>query len=498
MKNELELKLKELQLEKQALEMKQGLPHLHLFKHYRWSRKFFESTNKECFLNAANQIGKSSIQIRRVIHWATEQSLWPKLWPHLAPNMFWYFYPNKDLATQEYYSKWLQFLPAGKYKDDPKYGWEVDIVRSQVHSIRFNSGVTVYFKTYSQKAEDLQAGSVFYVALDEECPLSLLPELQNRLNATDGYMSMAFTATLGQDYWRRTMEALPGEVENHPTALKQQVSLYDCQKYEDGSPTHWTLERIKRVESRQPTNMDVLIRVHGKFASAGGRKYEAYDPSVNRGEAHPYPKDWLIFSGVDIGSGGENGHPASICFVAVDPLYRKGRVFKAWRGDGISTTSGDVYVKYVELRGTMKVTQQFYDWSSAEFRQVAESNSDSFEQANKNHQLGENIINTLFKHKMLSINYGDFELDKLSTELTSLMVGSRKRDGGDDLVDSMRYACTRIPWDFSFLEGLSQPLIEAKRIETEQEQRRGNVDQDATDRMLVDMELEEWNEHYGS
>lgn len=94
-------------LERQK-ELREGLPYEHGWKHYKWSRTFYESTNKENFLVAANQIGKSSVQIRKAINWATKPDIWQDLWDtnYLGPpKQFWYFYPTKDVATIEFKTK---------------------------------------------------------------------------------------------------------------------------------------------------------------------------------------------------------------------------------------------------------------------------------------------------------------------------------------------------------------------------------------------------------
>jgi phage terminase large subunit-like protein len=94
------------------------------------------------------------------------------------------------------------FLPRGKFKDDPVYGWKEEKKQGDIVAIHFNSGVHIFFKTYSQNAEDLQSGTCDAIFCDEELPEELY-ELIARLNATDGYIHMVFTATLGQDFWRR-------------------------------------------------------------------------------------------------------------------------------------------------------------------------------------------------------------------------------------------------------------------------------------------------------
>ena len=74
-------------------ELREDLPHLYGWKFYPWSREFFESRNKMNLLCAANQIGKSSIAIRKNIEWACNKKLWPELWD-TEPKQFWYFYPS--------------------------------------------------------------------------------------------------------------------------------------------------------------------------------------------------------------------------------------------------------------------------------------------------------------------------------------------------------------------------------------------------------------------
>jgi hypothetical protein len=163
-------KLEKIKTLEQKLELQEGLPHLYGFPWYPWAREFFESQHKYNFLCAANQISKSSTQIRKAIHWATEQSLWPKLWKS-KPLQFWYLYPTAEVATVEFEKKWVpEFLPRGKYKDDPIYGWKADYIKDSIQAIHFNSGVSIYFKSYAQKTANLQTGTVWVIWADEEMP----------------------------------------------------------------------------------------------------------------------------------------------------------------------------------------------------------------------------------------------------------------------------------------------------------------------------------------
>lgn len=502
-------------LQKQEQEMKLLLPHLYGMPWYGWAYEFFTTTNREAFLCAANQISKSTTQIRKFIDWATDSEKWLERWPSLnlqpkkIPDQFWYLYPTKDVATIEFETKWEPFLPKGKMKTDPVYGWEAVYKAKYIHSLKFKNGVTIYFKTYAQNEADLQSGSVYMLGFDEELPVHLLPELQFRLNATDGYFSGVFTATLGQDHWRRAMEAKETEKEEHIGAFKKQISLYSCQKYMDGSDSPWTPAKIKRAIARCPTKADEQRRVHGKFAMSSGLVYESFDLDRNKVPRFKIPSDWHIYEGVDIGSGGENGHPAAIAFIAVRPDFKFGAVFKAWRGDQIITGSGDIYLKHVELRAGMKPVIQTYDWASREFGIVAQRNHDSFVPAEKSHDIGDGLLNVLFKHGMLVLLADDAEVEKAAVEFTSILQSTPKRARKDDLSDAIKYPAVLIPWDFSAIdEGIveyeesSRPRPEVPKKSLEEimlEERRALVlgsRDEAPD--PIQIELDYYNELYGS
>jgi hypothetical protein len=503
------LQKRQLELMKMQLELVEGLPHLYGFKWYKWAREFFESTNRENFLCAANQISKSSTQIRKAIHWATEKSLWPKLWPSLgpgqAPNQFWYFYPTIDVAQTEFETKWEPiFMPKGKYKDDPIYGWNAVYDKGNIKKIEFNSGVTIYFKTYSQKVKDLQSGTVYAVHCDEELPVELVPELQARLNSSDGYFHMVFTATLGQLYWEQTMEPANKTDERYPNAWKRTVSLYDCLEYEDGTPSHWTPEKIKRVIAKCPTDSDVQRRVFGRFVKSEGLMFPSFDYDRNTVDYHPPPSHWLHFSGVDPGTGGEKAHPAAIVFIAVSPDFKHARVWRAWRGDKISTASPDIYQKYRELRGKLSMMAQKYDWASREFFLHVSAKGEAFSPADKDHVSGYSLLNTLFKSGMLKVMRGDPETDKLIGEIRTLASTGDKRRAQDDLCDAMRYACNAVPWDFSDIEDKDAPQetfqeIKGLKDKSPAEQRRDwFMGHEATKEESIQDELDFWNEHLES
>lgn len=502
----LKLKIQKLELLNKENELREGLPHIYGFPWYFWARRVYESKNKEIFLTAANQVSKSSTAIRKNIHLATSPSLWKDYWPDLKsgnpPGLFWYFYPTKETSTTEFEQKWVkEFLPRNEFKDHPQFGWKEEYNKGEIWAIHFNTGVTIQFKTYAQKAKDLQTSSVYHLTCDEELPIDLLPELKARLNATDGYFLMVFTATLGQMYWSMTMEPPTLDDEKHKDALKVRASLFDSMKYEDGSPSPWTEAKIARAIANCPTEAEVQRRIYGRFVKSEGLLYEAFSLEKNMADNHPLPKDWQIFTGVDPGSGGKSGHPAAIIFIGVSPDNKQGRVFRAWRGDGIPTTSSDILEKYRSLRGKLLPVSQIYDYASKDFYLVASQMGEAFQPAEKNKERGISLLNTLFKTGMLKLQREDPEISKLVQELASLGPNSKKSGHVDDLSDCLRYAALAVPWDFAGAhvptEKRSEFEVETEKVslKSEKERRREwflNSDEAKAD-LSPEAELDLWD-----
>jgi phage terminase large subunit-like protein len=507
---EVNLKLQKLKVLEGKEKLRQGLPHLYGWKWYKWAREFYESTNAQNFLSAGNQLSKSSTQIRKCIEWAGNPALWPQLW-RTKPLQFWYLYPTKDISTIEFKKKWVpEFMPAGEYKKHPTYGWEEEIDSRKIVAVHFKSGVSVYFKTYAQEASSLQAGTCHAIFCDEELPVDLFEELGFRLAATDGYFHMVFTATLGQEYWRRVLEMRGTKDEMLPEAAKWQISAYDCLTYDDGTRSPWSEEKIERMKHKCKSQAEILKRIYGRFVMDSGLKYPTYNREVNRGLATIplIPEGWRLYSAVDVGSGGDSGHPAAIVFVAIDPMHTKGRVVRAWRGDGIVTTASDVLMKYIELRGNWRCERQFYDWASKDFYTIASRIGESFEPAEKSHELGEQVLNTLFKNGMLVLDDGDSEIDKLEFEILTLSTTTDKRKAKDDLVDALRYAVSKIPWAFEIVQGplptkpnpWADLVRPGERVGID-ELRRLNLlpkDEDPLSMGSIEAEIAEYNEQYGT
>lgn len=438
---------------KREEQLREGLPFLHKFKHYAWSREYYNSKKKMAILTAANQVGKSTVNIRTCLNWCTNKEVQKELWrpEYGTPNLFWYFYPDKETSTAEYMTKWKELMPQNEFIDHPVYGWTDKFEKNQIKSLTFNSGATVLFKTYGQSLTALQANTVFGVFCDEELPEEYLPELQARLTATDGYFRLVFTATLGQELWFRAMERRGEKNETFPSAFKRSVSLYDCTEFDDGTPARWTKERIKQVEENCVNEDERLRRVMGRFVKTEGLKYFGFSSNGSVTTQTDIPKSWNLYCGVDIGSGNMERSKSAIVFVYVSPDFKQGRVLKCWRGDGIETTAGDVVNKYKdmcrELGNQNELLGSCYDHACRDFKTIANREGLSFTPSDKKRDVGEHLVNTLFRSGMLKILEGDDECDKLIHELKSVPAGDKKSRLTDDLTDALRYACMGVPWD---------------------------------------------------
>lgn len=460
-----------------------------------------------CLLTAANQISKSSTQIRKCLDWSTDKKKWPELWPtenfEAKSPVFWYLYPDANLATTEFTDKWSpEFLPRWEMKNDPIYGWKEEYDnRKKISNIRFNSGAVIYFKTYAQDVNSLQASTVHAIFCDEELPYNLYSELYFRLNSTYGYFNMVFTATKAQEFWREAMEEIGAKIERFKGAWKKSVSLYDCQRYMDGTLSKWTPARIQETIDNCADDNEKLRRVDGRFVRSDGKRYvftkkrNYVTPGPDDWKGEP-PPDWLIYAGVDIGSGLSTGAPTAIYFTAVRPDYKFARVYKGVRMDGILTTAGDAFNKYMELKGSRQPVAASYDWGSSDFGNIANSNQEPFLKADKSRDKGDEILNTLFKFDMLRIDdVGDTELDKLANEFSNLGKDSEKVD---DAADAERYCVMPVPWDF---KGINPHIIKVeKKIEEmgHLERRRKGLETDipVEDLDPIDAELNEWASYY--
>jgi len=289
---------------------------------------------------------------------------------------------------------------------------------------------------------------------DEELPFGLFSEINMRIAGVAGYFSMVFTATLGQEEWRRTMEDIGKKTEMFVHAWKKCVSMYECMYYTDGTKSHWTEAKIKEIESTL-TPLEILRRVRGRFVVAEGLQYPtfraAYYPEGNYYEETKWalPKDWLVYIGVDIGGGGSS-HPPAITFLGVDPRYTKARAFMTWRGFPSTVyTVEDIYKQLRNLVEQYELNQRHfevrYDWASKDFGTVAGRDGFPVFPADKTRDSGKMVLNSLFKSMALLCS-DELSGPVLYEEIRSLTEDASKTTAKDDAIDSLRYAATSVPW----------------------------------------------------
>lgn len=450
----------------------------------------------------------STIQISTAIEWAGNKNLWPKLWGTKIPRQMWYFYPSQDLATDEFVNKWeAELLPRGKMKDDPQWGWRIEKRGSPIYAIHFNSGCSIYFKSYAQDVMKLQAATVAAIFCDEELIETYWDELNFRRIAMNGYFRMVFTATLGQQLWYDCMERIGTPQEKFPMAKKMQISLYDCMEYEDGTPSHIDELYIKKAISLCKTEAEVQKRVMGRFSVDEGLKYPSFDRQKNVMGKIQIPRNWVFYGGIDIGTGGE-GHPSAIVFVAVSPDFTDAIAFAGWRGSKEEyTTDTDVLEKLnflLEREGLVdKMAGIFYDYHAKNFGLICERKGMSVLKADKSHEVGESVLNVLFKNERLKI-FDTVELHGLTEELLNLKVTTRKTKAKDDYIDALRYACSRIPFNWEKIGAqVAQPLqfnhaVQSNENIVDKERRESAVAQASGETLKneLEQELSYWGDFY--
>lgn len=469
-------KLSKLERLENEIELKRRLPHIHSQKFYPWQREWFECNEKVQCLTAANQVGKSSTMIKKCIEWAINDSLWPKLWPKTKPTVFWYLYPSKEVSTSEFADKWTPLLPP---QDDPEFGWHAHRDSKQIVYLDFiHKGIKIYFKTYAQGAVVLQASSAAAIFSDEEVPEELISEIQARVSATDGYLIFGFTATLGQLFWKTIVE----DRTRWTDAWVRQISLFDCMKFEDGSESIWTKDRIQRRIDECVTKAEVQRRIYGKFVKDEGLRFPQFNRDVHLKPFHFIPQTWNVYCGIDYGSGGDN-HPSSIAFVAINDDFTSARVIRMWRGDNEQTTAEDVLDKYIEMKATITndVVGTYYDYSAADIGTMANRRGIPIQKADKGRDTGNTLVAALLKSRVIEFfepsaesvkaDIPDEFLEgaKIAAEFEALSVhaskGSSKTACPDDLIDALRYGVVKIPFIIkSYGEGYS--ILKPKEDET--------------------------------
>lgn len=496
------------------MEERKRLPHLHMHKWYQWGREFFDDrVTRTQVLCSGNQVGKSSVLIKKIIDMAVTPERWTEYWPNLLPDQvpgqWWSLYPTKDVATTEFYEKWKPLLPQVD-EDDPKYGWkETRGSHGIVSKLSFNTGINIYFKAYKQDVQSLQSGSVYLLAGDEEVPAALLPELQMRTNATNGFQFFAFTATLGQKHWRQVVE----ERSVWTFAKVWQVGLPDCRYYDDGTESMWTPERIQRTIDSCATPNEVAKRVYGRFVLDSGLMYPQFDSDVHVTPFHRTPAGWDNYAGIDYGTGGTTGHPATIVIISVNPERTQVRMIRAWRGDKTPTTAQDIVNKFMEMAMGLKVVTAYYDYGPGgrDVGTIASRLGLPFEPANKGSEHGRSIIQSLLKNKAIKFyeHHEDctfpaehLETPKLIEEFVGATIAADKRFAKlDDLLDALRYALSKIPWNWeammSYVAEAEEKMVkEVLSVDGERASHNLRTPERTMEDVTTEEEIEFWQEQF--
>src|SRR5690606_37349304 len=121
--------------------------------------------------------------------------------------------------------------------------------------------------------------------------------------------------------------------------------------------------------------------------------------------------------------------------------------------------------------------------------------------ADKSHETGASVLNVLFKNERLQI-FDILELQGLVEELLSLKLSVKKNKAKDDFTDALRYACSRIPFDWDKIGvKLAQPLrFEPTMLEGSNlldKERRDSAVAQASGKSLED-EMEQEMSYWGS
>ena len=392
-------------------------------------------------------------------------------------------------------------------QDHPELGWKHFNRGKDIDCIVFVCGTIIRFKTYMQDSSTLQAGSCDLLVCDEEVPIDVLPELQMRVQATDGYLLFVFTATLGQTFWRKVVE----ERSEWTDAKVWQVSLYDSQYFEDGTPSHWTTQRIKQAINNCTTEAQVQRRIFGKFVRDEGLRFEVWDRNRNTIEYETLSPEWKFYVGADYGSGGTGGgHPSAIIITAVNSAMTEARVVGAWRGDKISTTAEDVVNKLREMVAYIKDDNLIwirYDYSASDIGTIAlRKGMAKVEKADKSRDAGLATIQSLLKNGALKVCvYNDkamkagiadqlMQTGKLMEEFENLGVDDAKTIAVDDLCDALRYSINGVQFDWETIGAVKVNLAsEVEQSEVDLRRERGYA-KDFIDEDLVETEIAYWNE----
>ena len=488
---------------------REHLPHISI-PLYQWAFDYIMTDNRIAMICGANQISKSSTVIRKNVFFATRPDMWKRYFPHRRPNLFWYFYPSKDVLLEEWATKWEEWMPRipKGHRLEKQFGWDVQYKEKGIPAaVTFNTGVRLGFRYYEQRTDNLQASTLDMVSCDEEPPEKHIGEIMARLTNTRGIFNSAFTATKGQALWHRALERINCSDEVYPHAFKRLVSLYDCLEYcNSDAPTPWTVERIEEEKKKYHDDLEIKKRIYGRFIPSAGKAFYAYDPKKVRIPTHTHLVSDRVFGVVDPGSGGR-AHPAGVMVLSQRGDGGPVTVLSAWRGDNKETTSNDILRQYNLMTQGLIVKTLIYDYAARDFFLTASRELEGVEliEANKKRDLGFERVNSYLEAGALlmpesrpgGITWWEKSgMEKLHEELfTVLQVeGTGKKTGMvDDLTDCLRYACMTIDVNLSLLAREGKQRAKKRKILTVG---RHQFFEDELEQGENDDEMEFWAQQY--
>jgi hypothetical protein len=443
-----------------------NLPHLYSLPWYEWAWDFLVSPKRINFLNAANQVSKSSTEISKTVLFATEPKLWDHLWPNRTkkvPTPFWYWYPSTKIATEEFENKWMdERLPLNEMKDDPQYGWKVKYLYGQVYYIRFNTGVTVYFRSYEQHPKNVQGSSIFYNACDEEMPESFYDEIWQRMSSpsVDGIFDMVFTATLGQKFWYDTMELMGKPGERFKNAFKQQVSKWECLKYRDGSASPWTVERIKQQIIDCRNEAEVRKRILGRFAKAENLLFNAYDSKRNTIAKVPEKTELHYYAAVYVC---DKTGKAAISILGVNSEYSRCYLVDSHWFDSVDTTSFQIFSKLMDRVGKKRFSGLYANKHASDFMKVADASKYGFVEVKKPNDNAAKLINSLLSDGLIQI----VDTERNSDAKYHIAHCDKKAEDLEEYetLGALILIASNVPWDFEKILKLVKPPKKEKELD---------------------------------
>jgi hypothetical protein len=163
-----------------------------------------------------------------------------------------------------------------------------------------------------------------------------------------------------------------------------------------------------------------------------------------------------------------------------------------------STTATDILLKYMEMKTGKNVITAFYDHQDIDMSIIAEREGIDLIKAQKSNTWGTGVLNTLFKNEMLEIDKVENWQILVRQIKTLRHVTQKNLSKNDDLVDSLRYACASVPWNFSGIS--AEEIINPKKREYTQEEinkdRRLAMALDDYEKDRIQTEIEEVNREF--